>query len=155
MYNMEEHKTDTLNMLVEINNDRIEGYNTAISLLPTTAPIAVRSAFENHRDQSIQFNAELKPLIFRENENPDEGTRLSGKIFRIWMDIKAMVSPSTTKSVLETCLRGEEEYTKVYKVALEHTEYLNIPILIIIENQLSLQMEAYNHIILLSSEISD
>jgi len=155
MNNMHEHQLDILNRLVEINNDRIEGYNTAIGLLPATAAIAIRSAFEEYRDQSIQFNNELKPLIFQEGEYPEEGTKASGKLFRIWMDIKAMISPSTTRSILESCERGEKEHQKVYEKALEKKEYLQVPVFLIIESQSLLQTEAYNHIVLLQSELHE
>jgi len=155
MNNIHEHQVDTLNRLVEINNDRIEGYNTAIGLLPATASLAIRSAFEEYRDQSIQFNSELKPLIFQEGEYPEEGTKASGKIFRIWMDIKAMISPSTTKSILESCERGEKEHQKVYDKALENKSNLQPQILLIIESQSLLQTQAHNHIVLLKSEIHD
>jgi len=152
MKNIQEQQTDILNTLVEINNDRIEGYNTAIGLLPATDTIEIRSAFEVYRDQSIQFNNELKPLIYREGEFPEEGTTVSGKVFRIWMDIKALISPSSTLSILKSCERGEQEHKKVYKQALENQQYLQINTLLIIESQSLLQVEALRHITTLIKE---
>lgn len=155
MNSIHQHQADILNTLVEINNDRIEGYNTAIGLLPERASIAVRSAFEEYRDQSIKFNNELKPLIFHEGENPEQGTKTSGKLFRIWMDIKAMISPSTTKSILESCAAGEEEHQKVYHKALENNIDLEENIFNIIESQSMLQSEAYSHLTTLKSQPQD
>lgn len=149
MRNINEHQTDILNNLIEINNDRIEGYKTAIALLPATASTAIKYAFEQFRDQSIQFNNELIPIVHKEGEEPEEGTRDSGKLFRIWMDIKAMVSPSTILSILDSCIRGEEEHKKVYNNAIENRDYLEHPNLRIIESQSMLQTEAKNRITLL------
>ncbi|MEJ5056101.1 PA2169 family four-helix-bundle protein [Sphingobacterium sp. MYb382] len=146
MEKIKKNQTDTLNMLIEINNDRIEGYKAAIGLLPSTANITIRTAFEEYRDQSIQFNTELIPLVFQDGEYPEEGTRASGKLFRIWMDIKAMISPSTTKSILASCERGEEEHEKVYFKALDGAESLNATVLLILESQSLIQTKAHNHI---------
>ncbi|MDR2283494.1 MAG: PA2169 family four-helix-bundle protein, partial [Sphingobacterium sp.] len=100
MENLHQDTADLLNQLIEINNDRIEGYEKAISLLPEESNYGLQDVFEKYRDQSIQFKNELKPLVIREGDMPTEETRTSGKLFRTWMEIKSAVAPYTVKAIL-------------------------------------------------------
>ena len=76
--------TELLNDLIRINNDRIEGYEKAIS---ETDEIdmdlkAIFSKMENEsRDNVRELNAAVETL----GETPAEGTTVSGKIYRTWM----------------------------------------------------------------------
>lgn len=146
MENVKQQTADLLNQLVEINNDRIEGYEKAITLLPQQDNYDIQNIFEKYRDQSIQFNSELKPLVFRAGDTPTDDTRTSGKLFRTWMAIKSTVAPSTIESVLESCERGEDEFKKVYRDAIEQADHIPADILLIIQSQAELQLAAHDHI---------
>lgn len=134
-----------INELVEINNDRIEGYKKAIELLPEGDHFGLRSIFEDYRDQSIQFNADLKPLVTGLGENPTDDTRTSGKMFRAWMELKSAVSPHTIQAVLESCERGEDEFKKVYEDVLADGN-LDADLRLIAQSQLELERAAHDHI---------
>lgn len=134
-----------INELVEINNDRIEGYKKAIELLPEGDHFGLRSIFEDYRDQSIQFNADLKPLVTGLGENPTDDTRTSGKMFRAWMELKSAVAPHTIQAVLESCERGEDEFKKVYEDVLADGN-LDADLRLIAQSQLELERAAHDHI---------
>lgn len=146
MENTHQDTADLLNQLIEINNDRIEGYEKAISLLPKEGNYGLQAIFEKYRDQSIQFKNDLTPLVIREGDIPTEDTRTSGKLFRTWMEIKSAVAPYTVKAVLESCERGEDEFKKVYKDAITKYQHTPLNIYSIIQSQANLQLEAHNHI---------
>jgi uncharacterized protein (TIGR02284 family) len=49
----------------------------------------------------------------------DDGTTGSGKIYRAWMDVKAVFTGRDRHTVLENCEFGEDAAQKAYKSALE------------------------------------
>ena len=146
MENLHQENSDLLNQLIEINNDRIEGYEKAIALLPKEGNYDLQNIFEKYRDQSIQFKSDLVPLVVREGDTPTEETRTTGKLFRTWMEIKSAVAPYTAKAILESCERGEDEFKKVYSDAITNSQQAPLTILSILQSQANLQLEAHDHI---------
>lgn len=144
---METHKNiaASINQLIEINNDRIEGYKKAIELLPEGDHYGLRGIFEDYRDQSIQFNADLKPLVATLGDTPTDDTRTTGKMFRAWMELKSTVAPHTVQAILESCERGEDEFRKVYKDVLADGD-LNADLRVIAQSQLEIESAAHDHI---------
>ena len=51
-----------------------------------------------------------------------EGTMTSGKIYRAWMDIKALFSGHDRHTVLANCEKGEDAAQKAYTSALEEED---------------------------------
>src|SRR5690606_24910937 len=49
----------------------------------------------------------------------ETGTTASGKVYRAWMDLKAVFTGHDRKSVLANCEFGEDAAQKAYKMALE------------------------------------
>lgn len=145
MENVNQKRIDLLNELIEINNDRIEGYGKAIELLDKNN-FDLQSIFEGYRDQSIQFNNELIPLVTREGGIPTDETKTSGKMFRAWMDIKASLTPNSIKPILELCERGEDECKKVYTNVLEKSSQIALDLIPYIESQAAMQLQAHDNI---------
>lgn len=136
--------TALINRLIEINNDRIEGYETAIALLPNKEATGIRQAFESFRDQSLTFKSELAPLVVQSGSEPTENTRDSGKLFRAWMTLKSTLSSHTLASILDSCDQGEQEFSEVYRQALEESTGAPLELVTIMERQSNLQQETYN-----------
>jgi uncharacterized protein (TIGR02284 family) len=113
----------TLNDLVKINNDRIEGYQKAIELT-SDADADLRELFNSMADESRQCANELTNYINRSGEEAEEGTRTDGKIYRAWMGIKAAFSGKDRKSILASCERGEDAAQKAYEEALDDEDLL-------------------------------
>lgn len=113
-----EQTAEILNDLVKINNDRIAGYTRAMDeTKPEDADL--RSLFQTMKAESAQYKSELETLVSRLGEETAEGTRLDGKIYRAWMDVKATFSGNSRKTVLENCEFGEDAAQKAYKSALD------------------------------------
>lgn len=114
---MEVDKTiDVLNTLVEINNDRIEGYVTASKetdehdLKSLFAELALTSKYNKH---------ELADEILRLGGQPTEDTKVTGKFFRVWMDVKAAITGKDRKAILGSCEFGEDHALDTYEKVLK------------------------------------
>jgi len=115
---MENQKSiDVLNTLIEINNDRIEGYETAAK---ETDESDLQTLFEQLAQTSHECNAELIAEVEELGGTPAEGTRVSGKFFRTWMDVKAALTGKDRKAILNSCEYGEDVAVDVYKKVLEN-----------------------------------
>ena len=114
--------TEALNDLIEINNDRVEGYNKASV---QTSDEDLRSLFAKFATQSNQFAGELRQRVMAEGDEPEEGTTIRGKIYRAWMGVKATFSGKDRKSVLESCEFGEDAAQRAYESALEEDDLSN------------------------------
>ena len=121
---METQKTiDVLNDLIVINNDRIEGYKTASE---ETKEQDLKQLFSGYITNSQNCKQELSAEVRRLGGEVAEGTMVSGKIFRAWMDVKATFTGKDRKAILESCEFGEDAAVKAYRHTLtEHLEDLS------------------------------
>ncbi len=110
-----EKTIDALNELVEINNDRIVGYQTA---LKETEDTDLHKLFTNFLLTSEQNNTSLKSEIFKLNNEPETGTKNTGKLHRLWMDFKALVTNNNRASILSSCEFGDDTALKTYEDVL-------------------------------------
>ena len=112
---------DILNKLIEINNDRIEGYDTASK---ETEELDLKQLIDKLKGTSEDCNQELIEEVLALNGTPTEGTKTTGKFFRAWMDVKAALSGKDRKVILDSCEFGEDNavatYDKVIKNDLSH-----------------------------------
>jgi uncharacterized protein (TIGR02284 family) len=134
---MENEKAiDVLNTLVEINNDRIEGYETATK--ETNEPdlkVLFTKLAETSQDCRIELEREVELL----GGTPAKGTKVSGKFFRAWMDVKAAITGKDRKAILESCEYGEDHAVKTYESVLEDDrENLTSDHVELVESQLEL-----------------
>lgn len=118
-----EKTAEILNDLVQINRDRIEGYERAAK--ETEAKDAdLRALFNDMASESREYVNELSRYVQARGEDPAEGTTLSGKIYRVWMDVKATFSGKDRKAILASCEFGEDAAQRAYDAALSTDEDL-------------------------------
>lgn len=110
---------EILNSLITINNDRIKGYETA---LEETKDADLKSLFSKFIQTSRAAKKELDAEVIKLGEEPENGTRLDGKIYRLWMDFKAAVTGKNRESILNSCEYGEEVALESYEDALEEED---------------------------------
>jgi len=127
-------KTATIiNDLIIINNDRYEGYKTAAS---ETKDPDLKSLFTDFSNQSKGFALELRKYVPSNEETADrDETKNSGKLFRVWMDLKAAVTGNDRKAILSSCEFGEDRAKATYDDVLEHTEDIPTEALAVITKQ--------------------
>ncbi|HMJ47275.1 MAG TPA: PA2169 family four-helix-bundle protein [Ferruginibacter sp.] len=112
-----EKLVEILNDLVEINNDRIVGYQKAADETKDL-DVDLKAIFYKMADESRKYKSELAEAVQKQGGEPTSGTTNSGKIYRVWMDVKATFSGHDRQSVLESCEFGEDAAQKAYKLAL-------------------------------------
>ena len=107
---------DVLNNLITINNDRIQGYETAID---ETEDSELKTQFAAFIRTSQQCKSELEAVVTKLGGKPAEGTRPDGKIYRVWMDFKALVTGKDRKGILNSCEYGEDVAVNTYQKAMK------------------------------------
>ena len=108
---------EILNDLVQINNDRITGYKRALGELKDEDS-DLRPLFTNYIDQSQRFKIELGNEVQVLGGDIESGTTGSGKIYRAWMDVKAIFTGHDRHSVLSNCEGGEDAAQRAYSSAI-------------------------------------
>lgn len=108
---------EVLNDLIEINTDRITGYEKA-SEETKDVDVDLQTIFNKMADESRQYKAELTQEVSRLGGEPAEGRTKLGSIFQVWMDVKATFTGHDRQSVLESCEFGEDAAQKAYRSAL-------------------------------------
>ena len=115
---METEKTiAALNNLIQINNDRIEGYKTASE---ETEEFDLKTFFTQLKSTSIQINTELRAEVLRLGGIPTNETKTTGMFFRVWMDVKAALTGKNRTLILESCEYGEDVAKAIYQDILSN-----------------------------------
>ena len=115
---MENEKTiEALNTLITINNDRIEGYETAAK---ETEEQDLKTLFAEFSSTSKTCKQELTNEVSRLGGTSAEGTLTTGKLHRVWMDVKAALTGKDREAILKSCEFGEGVAQDTYEKALEN-----------------------------------
>lgn len=117
MENTNEKLVEVLNDLIEINNDRVNGYEKAADDT-RDLDVDLQAIFHSMANDSRKYAAELTSEVYKYGGEPATGSTNSGKIYRVWMEVKATFSGHDRQSVLEACEFGEDAAQKAYKEAL-------------------------------------
>lgn len=80
----------------------------------------MKTLFARFSKTSQKCNTELKNEVSKLGGEPAEGTLISGKFFRVWMDVKAALTGNDRKAILNSCEYGEDMANDTYKKALEN-----------------------------------
>jgi uncharacterized protein (TIGR02284 family) len=135
---------EAINDLIEINNDRVEGYEKASRQADDED---LRTLFNNMALQSRRFVGELRERVNAEGGNPSEGTTAKGKVYRTWMDVKATFTGKdhNRKSVLSACEFGEDAAQRAYESVLKEDE-IQGDLRLTVENQKKSLRESHDKI---------
>jgi uncharacterized protein (TIGR02284 family) len=109
---------ETLNDLIQIHNDRVEGYERSLKDLKDE-DADLKYLFTNLIGESHQFKLEIATEVAVLGKDIETGTTTSGALHRTWIDVKTAFTGHSKKSVLEECEFGEDAILKAYKTALE------------------------------------
>lgn len=108
-----------LNDLVQINNDRIVGYEQAVKEIKKNEDEDLKSLFDVMIVESQQIKSELVNEIQVLRGDVEHGTTEKGKIYRVWAGIKAAFTGDSRQAILSNCEFGEDAAQKAYDSALE------------------------------------
>lgn len=116
--NTAENTAEVLNDLVKINNDRIKGYETGRQELKE-GDEDLKSLFLTMISESQKYKMALATEVAALGIDIETGTTASGKVYRGWMDVKALFTGHDRQTVLNNCEAGEDAAQHAYKMALE------------------------------------
>ncbi len=108
---------EVLNDLIEINHDRVVGYDKAIEQTQDV-DIDLKAIFATMASNSKKYAAELAEEVNKLGGEPAEGTTNRGKVYRVWMDIKKAFATNDRQAILTSCEFGESAAQSAYDEAL-------------------------------------
>jgi len=112
-----EKLAEVLNDLIEINNDRVTGYEKAADDT-RQLDVDLQAIFLSMANDSRKYASELTERVASLGSEPATGQTNKGKIYQVWMDVKATFTGHDRQSILESCEYGEDAAQKAYKDAL-------------------------------------
>jgi len=113
-----QEKVGVLNDLIEINNDRVAGFEKVLADIDD-ANVDLKELFRGFANQSREYAEELSVLVGSTGTTDIEtGTSASGTLHRAWIDVKSLFGGSGRESILSEAERGEDAIKKAYQDAL-------------------------------------
>ena len=103
---------------------------------------------------SQKCKQELVEEVIRLGGTPTESTRLTGKFFRVWMDVKAAITGKDRKTILGSCEFGENVAFETYQNVLnDHMQHISFEQQKMINAQQALLKTDYDIIISMHDEL--
>ncbi|MCW3168161.1 PA2169 family four-helix-bundle protein [Chryseobacterium sp. 09-1422] len=116
---MSQEKTvSVLNDLLQITNDRIEGFSKVEDKVWDNYS-GLKADYDEMVSNSQNMKSELVGLITERGGQPDNTTTTAGAIHRAWIDVKNSFSGNKDEATLENVVFGEDAAIKAYQDALD------------------------------------
>ena len=107
---------DTVNHVIRINKDRVEGYKLAAR---ESEDSDLKNLFSKFSADSMGYRQNLIAYITTLGGEPAEDTTQQGKVFRAWMEIKKALTGRDRKAIIGSCEFGEDAALEAYDDALK------------------------------------
>lgn len=102
-----------------MNYNGEKGYNECSE---RTNSLVLSALFNQKANQRYHFGHEIKDLILEFGEQPTKGGTTTGKLHRLWLDIKAILSTDQEEKILEEIERGDGQALEDYNRFLNENE---------------------------------
>ncbi|WP_031529067.1 ferritin-like domain-containing protein [Dyadobacter crusticola] len=112
--------TGVINDLIEINNDRVAGFEKVIADIQDEN-VDLKELFQSYAQQSRKNGQELAAIVGAADE-VETGNSVSGTLHRAWIDVKSLFGGSDRASILSEAERGEDAIKKAYQDALSSSD---------------------------------
>lgn len=113
-----EKTVSVLNDLLNITNDRIEGFSKVEDKVWDTHS-ALRNDYDQMVSQSQVMKTDLIKLINEKGGQADNTTSTAGALHRAWIDVKNTFAGDKDESTLENVVFGEKGAIDAYQDALD------------------------------------
>jgi uncharacterized protein (TIGR02284 family) len=136
---------EILNDLISIHNDRIAGYEQALSRV-TDMDDDLKYAFENIILKAGKYKMQLSEKMKGLDVTGKKATTILGKIYRAWMDLKMTFTGNTRKAIIAYCKYNEDIAQCAYQAALNVHVDMNSDIRLLLEDQQDALLQTYNEV---------
>lgn len=116
-----EQTISVLNDLLNITNDRIEGFSKVEDKVWETRS-NLKGDYDEMVNRSQQMKSELISLINAKGGQADNSTSTAGAIHRPWIDVKNSFSSDKAESTFENVVFGDRSAIEAYEDSLESGE---------------------------------
>ena len=113
-----EKTVSTLNDLLNITNDRIEGFSKVQEKVWENHS-GLRADYDQMVSQSREMKSDLIKMINEHGGDADNTTSTAGALHRAWIDVKNAFSGDKSESTLENVVFGEKAAIDAYQDALD------------------------------------
>lgn len=114
--NTTENTTGILSELIEINNDRVAGFEKVIADI-NDENVDLKTVFEEYAQQSRKYVQQLS-AVAGSAAHLEQDKSVTGTLHRVWIDVKSLFGGSDRASILSEAERGEDAIKKAYQDAL-------------------------------------
>jgi uncharacterized protein (TIGR02284 family) len=122
-----------LNNLIEINNDRIQVYETATIVIEEND---LKDLFSEFQKTSEIFKSELAEEVQKMGGIPVDVIKKNNFFVKLWMNFKAKLIDKDKEDILNTLEYKEFVAIKSYKETLaDNFDHLTVELLIILKSQ--------------------
>ena len=115
------HQVSALNDLIIINNDRITGYEKMMNINLDNDLEGLFSQFIYQGQKNV---ADLTQYVDQLGGEPADGTRLSGKYYHAWIDMRSTFNKLNRQAILDYSEYGEDVAKSSYRKALDDKELI-------------------------------
>ena len=127
--------TEVLNDLMKINNDRITGYQLALTQ-SINLDADLQDSFYEIISEGVSYRQQLILMIRKLDGNIKGAGNIIGKIYRAWTDLKVVFANKTQKAIITSCLYNEGIALHAYLAALNtNSEHMSPEIFVLISEQ--------------------
>ncbi|REC44228.1 PA2169 family four-helix-bundle protein [Chryseobacterium pennipullorum] len=113
-----ENTVSVLNDLLNITNDRIEGFSKVEDKVWDTHT-GLKKDYDQMVSQSQTMKTDLIGLIRERGGDVDNTASMAGALHRAWIDVKNSFAMDKDESTLENVVFGENAAIKAYQDALD------------------------------------
>lgn len=139
--------------LITMNNDRIQGYETAAR---ATHEFELKALFAEFILTSRKCNNQLVAEVESLKDATTKKQSTSGRFFRTWTDVKAALALKNRSSILKSCAFGEQQTKDKYSAASkDEMGILSVQQQLMLTTQISLLKVDQDHIKAMRIGLSD
>jgi uncharacterized protein (TIGR02284 family) len=121
-----------LNELIQVNNDRIIGYEVASR---ESSDFSLRNVFYDIASDSRRFKAELAKEVTLLGGVPREKTSTSGKMNEVWKNVRVALISKQRKAIVDACELEEIAAVDIYNMVIKSDSYIPASIKEVIYDQ--------------------
>lgn len=121
-----------LNNLLEINNDRISGYELATKKAEDSD---LKSLFSDMTATGFKLCHDLRNEVEKLKGEAQDSLSTSGNNFDAWTEVRSAILTKDRNAILNSCEVGEKEALNSYEDALNQEELKNNPVVTRVQQQ--------------------